>query len=216
MNIMGIVLPVAAVLIAGLFIAALWLWWGGGTSQQEDATDSSITISPSAIAAPDDNAHEDMTTSSGFHVVASSHPGKVVIQVGRKTYAHISEIADAALRDQISLQIQALQQFAAETKEYKPTPIIPVPSAAPAAPSTPVILLANTMADQIEVILQEQLLTLPHMHGRSIHILNSADGGVQIKVDDAYYDSVNDVQDRQIKTILQAAIQEWELRTHLS
>ena len=71
------------------------------------------------------------------------------------------------------------------------------------------------MADQIEAILQEHLLTLPHMHGRSLHILNSHDGGVQIKVDDTYYDSVNDVQDDEIKAVLQTAIQEWEIQSRL-
>jgi hypothetical protein len=53
------------------------------------------------------------------------------------------------------------------------------------------------------------------MHSRSIHILNSRDGGAQIKVDDTYYDSVNDVQDDEIKAVLQTAIQEWEIQSRL-
>ncbi len=211
MNLMGIILPIAALLIAGLLVAALWLWWGGGESPTEGSNSSQDTV-----PIPPTIATEISPPPAGFHVLPSPTSGKVMIQIKEETYQHITEIQDIAIQNQIRSQIQALHQFTSTQQEQRISP--PVPSA-PIVPPNLVeqeIVVADTIAGQIETILQAHLLTIPQMVGRSIHILNAADGGVQIKVDDSYYDSVDDVQDAEIRTILQAAIREWELRSQLS
>jgi len=219
MNIMGIILPIAAFLIAGLLVAALWLWWGGGESPKSATPEIGVSTPPPPTSPEGDaleNLKDNLAEARGFQVLPSSQPDTVLIEVDGKTYTHIHEITDAAVKNQIRLQIQALHQFVGEAQEYKPpTTIAPAADVAPPPKKMEGPPPANTIAEQIEAVLQEHLLTLPHLHARSIHILNALDGGVQIKVDETYYESVNDVQDNEIRSLLQAAIQEWELRTQL-
>ncbi|MBN1286995.1 MAG: hypothetical protein JXB47_16465 [Anaerolineae bacterium] len=82
----------------------------------------------------------------------------------------------------------------------------PTPGPAPSEQSAP------TIAEQIDDFLQYKLQHSPQFAGRSIHIRPNIAGGVTIVVDDKAYEGVGDVEDLEVRQLIQSAIQEWEAR----
>jgi hypothetical protein len=68
------------------------------------------------------------------------------------------------------------------------------------------------LADAIENYLQHKLRHTDDFAGRSIHVHPAPDGGVAIEVDGAFYDSVGDVTDGDVRAFLAQTIQEWQAR----
>lgn len=69
---------------------------------------------------------------------------------------------------------------------------------------------SRALVDEIEELLQSRLALTPSLAQRSIHIGEGPEGGVQIEVDGALYDGVEDVSDEEIRAFIQATIREWE------
>ena len=68
------------------------------------------------------------------------------------------------------------------------------------------------LADAIENYLQHKLRHTDDFAGRTIHVHPAPDGGVAIEVDGAFYDSVGDVTDNDVRAFLSQTIQEWQAR----
>jgi hypothetical protein len=69
-----------------------------------------------------------------------------------------------------------------------------------------------TMAAEIEKLLQYRLTRSSEFMLRTIHIRDSASGGVIIEIDGQFYHSVADIEDEAVKNFIQEVIQEWEAR----
>jgi hypothetical protein len=68
----------------------------------------------------------------------------------------------------------------------------------------------KSFVDEIEGVLQESLAGRPDMQGRSIHFKSTPMGDLRIDVDGSWYETVDDVPDGEVKSLLQAAIKAWE------
>jgi hypothetical protein len=68
----------------------------------------------------------------------------------------------------------------------------------------------QTIAEQIEEILQARLADLPDYQSRSIHVRPALSGGVRIEVDGHYYDGVGDVEDAAVRDLLIEVVRAWE------
>ncbi|XWX02643.1 hypothetical protein VZO05_08990 [Aggregatilineales bacterium SYSU G02658] len=77
--------------------------------------------------------------------------------------------------------------------EFTPPPAVDIPSA-------------------IEAYLQWRLQTTGQFRGRQLHVLTAPGGGVRIRVDDNYYDFVDDIADPEAKAFIKQSIQEWQER----
>lgn len=77
--------------------------------------------------------------------------------------------------------------------EFTPPPEVDIPSA-------------------IEAYLQWRLQTTGQFPGRKLHVLKAPSGGVRIRVDDHYYDFVDDIADPEAKAFIKQTIQEWQER----
>jgi hypothetical protein len=64
----------------------------------------------------------------------------------------------------------------------------------------------------IEAYLQYKLQHTPEYANRVIHVRSGVGGGVQIQVDNSYFDAVGDVSDPEIRAFLSATIEEWQER----
>lgn len=77
--------------------------------------------------------------------------------------------------------------------EFTPPPDLDIPSA-------------------IEAYLQWRLQTTGQFPGRQLHVLKAPDGGVRIRVDEHYFDFVDDITDPEAKAFIKQTIQEWQER----
>lgn len=67
----------------------------------------------------------------------------------------------------------------------------------------------QTIAEQIDTILQEHLATDPKMSGRSIHLRQASAGGLRIEVDGKNYEKPTDIPDKDVQLVIKIAIKEW-------
>lgn len=68
------------------------------------------------------------------------------------------------------------------------------------------------IAGAIEEYLQYKLAMTPQFARRFIHVRSAVGGGLRIDVDDKSYETVGDVEDDDVRTFLQATIEEWQSR----
>jgi len=91
------------------------------------------------------------------------------------------------------------------------TPQPPTPRSSTIAkedrPATP----ANSIVSQIDAILQERLAGTP-LEERGIFLSQSQEGGVIVYVGLTRYNGIDDVPDPEVKSVIRAAISEWENR----
>lgn len=71
---------------------------------------------------------------------------------------------------------------------------------------------ATDIASAIEQFLQFKLAQTGMFAGREIHILPNPSGGVKIRVDEVFYDFVDEIKDAEVRAFVQAAIAEWQDR----
>jgi hypothetical protein len=83
-----------------------------------------------------------------------------------------------------------------------PRPTAPAKDDRPVAP-------ANSIVGQIDSILQERLAGTP-LADRGIFLTQSPEGGVNVYVGLTRYNGIDDVPDPEIKSVIRAAISEWE------
>ncbi len=69
-----------------------------------------------------------------------------------------------------------------------------------------------SIADEIEALLQEKLTALPAFHERAIHVTASPSGGVRIQVDERFYEGVDEIEEKDVRLLLQEVVSEWQQR----
>jgi hypothetical protein len=214
-----ILLPLAALVVAGLAIAALWLWWSPPANQETPLEVPAHADSPS-----------DPEGGEILRVLRDPSGGMLSIRMNGRLYRSIGEIDSPQTRETLYDALRALDQFAQRPSPGSATSqplatsttVIPSPSAVTptetevlAAVQTvkPQILPPASMAEQIEDILQGILVETPQMAHRAIHIHQALDGGVRIEVDDRSFDEAEDIPDPSVRALIQNAIREWEMRS---
>lgn len=67
----------------------------------------------------------------------------------------------------------------------------------------------QSIAEQIDAILQKHLAADPKFRGRSIHLRQNASAGLRIEVDGMSYEKPADVPDKDIQLVIKMAVKEW-------
>lgn len=122
----------------------------------------------------------------------------------------------------VSKPISAPSQIPpASTPKAEP---VPVPPVAPPVKPIPVVLTLNpqkpktdpetefkslSMVKQIDVVLQRRIIGTP-LEPLGIHLNDTLLGGLEVQVGARKYESIEDVNDENIKAAIRAAIAEWE------
>lgn len=164
--------------------------------------------------------------------------GSLIVEIGGQRYYALSQITDPQTRRHFMGNASALAQFA-QLSEVPPPPSVqpvtppapaytPAPEPTPAPPGSPPSATRSrptaeaqaeedapalqTMADEIEELLQYRLTLTPEFAQRSIHIRQGAGGEIRIEVDGEFYDGVGEVTDDDVREFIQSTIREWEVR----
>ncbi len=69
---------------------------------------------------------------------------------------------------------------------------------------------SRSIADQIEDLLQSRLQRDQGFRGRAIHVRPSLQGGVHIVVDDRRYEGIGEIDDPDVRALLEDVVREWE------
>lgn len=64
----------------------------------------------------------------------------------------------------------------------------------------------------VESYLQHKLRHTPEYSGRKFHIRNTIGGGLQIQVDDRFYEAVDEIEDADVRAFISETIREWHER----
>jgi len=88
------------------------------------------------------------------------------------------------------------------TPPSRPTPTGPLPDVA--------IATMVNIASQIDEILQRHIAADPALAQRSIHLKQSANGGLIIEVDAHAYKRPNEIEDPVVREVIKRALKEWE------
>lgn len=67
----------------------------------------------------------------------------------------------------------------------------------------------QSIAEQIDAILQKHLALDPKMAGRIIHLRQNAAGGLLIEVDGKRYEKPADIADKDVQLVIKMAVKEW-------
>lgn len=67
-----------------------------------------------------------------------------------------------------------------------------------------------SLVAQIDEILQRYVAADSELAGRSIHLVQDPNGGLQIEVDGTYYRRPREVEDRKIQLVIKRALKDWE------
>jgi len=147
---------------------------------------------------------------------------RLVVQIGEQAYSGAEAEIDPAFRRQfvglmkeLSAIAPKLGRGAKAARSKKPssntappataTPTSPIPTAdATPAPTS------GTLAGQIEARLQAKRRATGAFPGRSIHVMDAADGGVAIEVDGQVYDGVSAVADDDVREFIAGVVAEWQ------
>jgi hypothetical protein len=144
------------------------------------------------------------------------------VEVNGNRYTNLKDIHDDRAARKVLEALSGLQRFAGSI----PAGIAPNPaplaatnrsdSRPPAKPSANVLgdprspAPKDSILDQIENVLQRKLLRNPALVERHIHIGAESDGSLLIEVDQAVYKSADEVPDEAVRSVIKAAIQDWE------
>lgn len=96
----------------------------------------------------------------------------------------------------------------------RPEPVTnaePLVAFTPAGDVKPIVETAKpqSIAEQIDAILQKHLATDPKMAGRSIRLRQNATGGLRIEVDGRHYEKPTDIPDKDVQLMIKIAVKEW-------
>lgn len=94
---------------------------------------------------------------------------------------------------------------------------VPAPSltSLPAVPSPPISpsvkpLTDQSLADQIDAILQKHLAAEPELSNRTIRLRENPSGGLRIEIDGQFYDRPRAIPELTIQQLIKKALKEWE------
>lgn len=139
---------------------------------------------------------------------------------GRRVSA-ADALSDADLRDRLSAIVSDLSELLALPDAASLIAPDPAPSERPVRRQIRRAALGQTrvepdetgprsIADQIEDLLQSRLEREPAFQGRAIHVRPSGQGGVSIVVDDRRYDGIGEIDDPEVRALLEDVVRGWE------
>lgn len=184
---------------------------------QPDADSQPDPTAPPAVTPPD-------TPPDLFTPIGSLHrdrrTGELVLERQGRFYRSADQLTgserselETAARDLLTWL--DLTPKAAPEKPAVERPIVP-PPAPPAIRPEPVNrpAAAGSIVAQVDEILQEMLATSEHAN-RSIHLSERPECGVLVWIGAQRYEGIDAVPDEDVKSILRAAVKEWERRQTL-
>lgn len=150
--------------------------------------------------------------------------GALIVEIDGRRFQSADELRRAGLERRLNGVMQDLNALIGRAAAGLPRPAAEEPPAPPAEsslrhiarvamgqPTTPPAAPApRSIADQIEDLLQQRLAAAPAFHGREIHVKPSLHGGVQIVVDDRQYEGVGDIDDPEVRALIEDVVREWE------
>jgi hypothetical protein len=161
--------------------------------------------------------------------------GSLVLEIGGQRFTSLGHLRSADLERRfvsVVRELDGLVRPAGAPPSPAPRPTIapatdkdelPPPSMRPGAmfrqmtraamgqnPTAPEVSAPQTIADQIEDLLQARLVDLHSFQGRTIHVRPSVEGGVRIEIDGKFYDGIGDVDDPDVRELLGEVVREWE------
>lgn len=149
--------------------------------------------------------------------------GALIVEIDGRRFRSAGELHRAGLERRLNGVVQDLNALIGRPAAGPPRPAeeSPAPPAesslrhiarvAMGQSSTPPAASApRSIADQIEDLLQQRLAAAPAFHGREIHVKPSLHGGVQIVVDDRQYEGVGDIDDPEVRALIEDVVREWE------
>jgi hypothetical protein len=108
------------------------------------------------------------------------------------------------------MQTQPPPAFKPVSNEVKPVSIFsPAPASKKLDPEKEFALLS--IVQQIDSVLQKKLAGTP-LEDKKISLKDSPEGAVEVHIGLQKYDSIDDVPDEKIKSVIRAAISEWETK----
>jgi len=139
---------------------------------------------------------------------------------GRRVSA-ADALGDADLRERLSAIVSDLSDLLGLPDAMSLAAPNPAPSERPARRQIRRAALGQTrvepeetgprsIADQIEDLLQSRLEREPVFQGRAIHVRPSAQGGVSIVVDGRRYDGIAEIDDPEVRALLEDVVRGWE------
>jgi hypothetical protein len=198
----------------------------GETAPAPAARRAVAPASPQAVAPVADGEAVEV-----LRILRDLADGGLIIEVGGLRYRSLDEIPDPQIVRRLVGNAQDLAHFAqlattpAEGQPYPPPPpSVTAQSARPSPAAQPKPLkkqaaaedeeppAPQSMAEEIEDLLQMRLQMVPSLAYRSIHIHQAPGGGVSIEVDGQHFDSITDIKDGEVQSFIQTVIQEWEAR----
>jgi len=66
------------------------------------------------------------------------------------------------------------------------------------------------LVEGIDGLLQQRVRERPDMAGRFIRLATGRGGGLRIYIDQQVFESINDITDSEVRTLIQQVIREWE------
>jgi len=146
--------------------------------------------------------------------------GELIMEIGGRRFRSVDELRSADLERRFSGVVRDLNTLV--TRPAAPPPVEPFPTARPgglrqigrvALGQPPVETPSpapRTIADQIEDLLQARLAGAPPFRGRAIHVRPALHGGVQIVVDNQQYEGIGEIDDPEVRALLEDVVREWE------
>jgi hypothetical protein len=144
------------------------------------------------------------------------------VEVNGNRYNNLRDIHDDLAARKVLEALSGLQRFAGSisiTLDSRSAPIAAPGRSASRSAAGPVSNIVgepkfpapkDSILDQIENVLQRKLLRNPALIERHIHIGAEPDGSLLIEVDQDIYKSADEVPDEAVRTVIKAAIQDWE------
>lgn len=196
------------------------------------------TSSPAAARPPDairqpgivtvrDAVGKNVEAAEMLIILRSRSSDKLLVQIGDHVYDGTEPNIDGEFRKrfveimrELSAIAPTLSKGAKASKPRQPPPK-PTPSESKAdavaellgtgnAPSAADDSEPTDLAGQIELLLQRKLANMPELRQRDIHVSSAPGGGVRIKVDSEYFESVGEISDKQVRTLIASTIEEWQ------
>lgn len=165
--------------------------------------------------------------------------GALIIQMGDQLFRAIPEIRDRGIARRFIAVVQNLAQLATlgASAAGLPTPnfevtsgvvsrpgawaqssptqnpsqskpsVEPLPNDTPPAPADAGSL---GIVAQIDRLLQLRLSQTPVFRGRTIQMGTKLDGSLKIQVDDEFFESIDEIKDREVRDFIQQVVREWE------
>ncbi len=184
------------------------------------AAEAPVPMPTAAPASPSEGEQELLR-------VSRTDEGELVISVQGRPYRHLRQIADQQVGREAMEALKAVMAFSegmlpstpqaaprAQQPSPKPSSRItdkpPEPTAASTLHKPGSMLDPLFLVEGIDGLLQQRVRERPDMAGRFIRLATGRGGGLRIYIDQQVFESINDITDSEVRTLIQQVIREWE------